>query len=144
VLARLNQIEGVDTSFANGPGSLVGLTLRPGADPAKVVREAERALREEATERGTPPPRGAGAAPLSARAAGAALRAERWNDRKEVARQAAEILAAEEQAPSRLPWLLLALLLLGAAVGLRALRRRTRSPSPSCGGAPPSGAGTPG
>jgi hypothetical protein len=124
----MSQIDGVETSFVNEPGSVVGLTLRPGADPAKVAREAQRALRDEAVERGTPPPRGQEAAPLSGRAAGAALQTERWHDRDDVTRQAAEILAAEAQASGGgFPWLLLALLLLGAAVGLLVLRRRLRA-----------------
>ncbi len=145
MLARLSQIDGVANSFANEPGSLVGLSLRQGADPRKVAREAQRALSEEVAAQVGAPPRRGETAPLSGRAAGAALRVERWHDRDEVARQAAEILAAEA-ATSRRPWWLLALLLLGAAVGIELLRRRHRARWPwlSCGGAPPSGAGTPG
>jgi hypothetical protein len=130
VLARLSQIDGVDNSFANEPGSLVGLSLRPGADPRKVAREAQRALSEEVAQRGTAPPREADAAPLAGRSAAAALQTERWHDRAEVARQAAEIIAAESATSRRGPlWLLLALLLLCAAVGLVILRRRRRAPA---------------
>jgi len=124
VLARLSQIDGVENSFANEPGSLVGLWLLPGADPRKVAREAQRALNDEVVERGTVRPRPEETGPLSGRAADAALRAEQWHDRDEVARQAAEIVAAEAQASrSRFPWLLLALLLC-ATVALRARRGR--------------------
>ncbi len=128
MLARLSQIDGVDSSFANEPGSLVGLTLRPGADPRQVAREAQRALSEEAALRWALPSRGKETAPLTGREAAAALQKEEWHDREEVARQAAAILAAEARASgSRFPWLLLALLLLCAAVGYWALRRRRRA-----------------
>jgi hypothetical protein len=127
VLARLSQIDGVESSFANEPGSLVRLSLRPGADPRKVAREVERVLSEEAVGRSTVPLREV-AAPLAGPAASAALRAERWTNREEVARQAAEIVAAEGPASQgRFPWLLLGLLLLCAAGGLWALRRRRRA-----------------
>jgi hypothetical protein len=127
VLARLSQINGVDSSFANEAGSLVGLSLRPGADPRQVAREAQRALSEEVTQQGSAPPQEKETAPLGGREAAAALESERWHDRDEVARQAAEIVAAERQAPEhRFPWLLLALLL-GVAVGLMALWRHRRA-----------------
>jgi hypothetical protein len=136
VLARLSQIDGVENCFANEPGSLVGLSLRPGADPRKVAREAQHVLNEEAKERGAAPPRAEEAAPLTGHAASAALRAERWLDRDEVARQAAEIAAAEGQAPPRrLLWLLLALVPLFAALWWRTTRRgERRGSSPPCEG----------
>jgi hypothetical protein len=133
-LARLSQIDGVENSFANEPGSLVGLSLRPGADRRKVAREVERVLSEEAGERGTAPPRAEEAAALAGPAASAALRSERWIDRDEVARQATEIAAAESQvSPRRLLWLLLALVPLCAALWWRTTRRGgRRGSSPPC------------
>jgi hypothetical protein len=123
VLARLNQINGVEGSYANEPGSLVRVSLRPDADPGKVAGAVRQVLKTEGGERDPAPP-GEEAAPLGERAAAEALRQEQWRDSSQVARQAAE--AARETSLNRL----LALLLAGAVVLLAVLCWRSRGHRP--------------
>ena len=120
MLARLNQIDGVESSSANGSGDAVRLRLRPGADPIRVAREVERILTEEAGGTDALPP-GMAATQLGERASQAALQQEQWRDSGQVAQQA----ATEKRAEVRRNWL--ALLLAGAVVLLGLLwwwRRR--------------------
>jgi hypothetical protein len=54
VLAQLNGIEGVESSTAsvgNPEGSLVRVSLRPGANPAKIGAEVQRVLSEAVRDR---------------------------------------------------------------------------------------------
>jgi hypothetical protein len=107
VLARLDQIDGVESSFANESGTLIRLSLRPGADPGKVAGAIRRVLSEQVRDR-VP-------VPLGERAAAAALQREEWRDKSQVTEfPATEMDTSVRRAPA-----VLAVLLLGfAAVGL--------------------------
>jgi hypothetical protein len=107
VLARLDQIGGVDCSFANGSGTLIRLSLRPGADPAKVTGTVRRVLSEQLSDR-VP-------VPLGGRVAAAALQREVWRDKSQFAESAATEMGTSVR---RAPALPAALLLVCAAVGL--------------------------
>lgn len=116
MLARLDQIDGVESSYANGSGTLIQLALRPGADPGKVAGAAQRVLSEQVEDRVTVQLRG--------RAAAAALQREEWRDKSQVA----ELAATEMATPGRGAPALLAVLLVGCtAVCLGLLWRRHRS-----------------
>jgi uncharacterized protein HemX len=118
VLARLNQIVGVEYSFVNASGTLIRLSLLPGADPDRVAEEAQRVLNEQ-VEDGVPEQ-------LSGAAASAPLHGEEWQDTHRLAELAATQMGFEV---SHGPWLLLALLLACVAAGLGLLwwwRRRHR------------------
>jgi len=122
VLARLGQIDGVEGSYANESGTLIRLSLRPGADPERVATEARRILSEQVEDRT--------AVRLDGAAAGAALRREEWRDQRRVAQGlAAETQAAEVRTSegNRLRGVLLALLLAGIAVVLWLLRRHRQA-----------------
>jgi hypothetical protein len=51
VLTSLNLVSGVDHSYTNSSGTLIRLTLKPGADPEKVVSEARRVLERVVEDR---------------------------------------------------------------------------------------------
>jgi hypothetical protein len=112
VLARLDQIDGVDRSFVNRSGTLIRLSLRPGSDVEKVAEESARVLSEGDADR--IPGR------LAEGDAREALRAEEWRDQAQVA----ELSTIEVRTLALR--LSLALLLLGAAVGLAVYWRRRR------------------
>jgi hypothetical protein len=130
-LARLNGIDGVEVSSAsigNPEGTLVRVSLRPGANGAKIAAEVQRVLSEAVQERFP--------APLTHPAAAAAVQQKEWLNPKQLADLAAADLRTSE---GRTP-VLLAALLLGALVvvlglfGWRHLRRRqagTSRPRPS-------------
>jgi hypothetical protein len=112
VLARLNGIDGVESSSAsvgNPEGSLVQVSLRPGADSAKIAAEVQRVL-SEAIKDHSP-------APLTRLAAAAALQQKEWLEPKQLADLAATDLGTSE---GRAPVLLVALLL-AAIVGVLGL-----------------------
>jgi hypothetical protein len=118
----MEQVTGVEVSYANQRGSadesgdLIRLTLRPGADPEKVVRGVQRILNEEFGDRV--------AAPLTGAKAAEALQGQEWQDKTRGVEFAQSQSRAEARRRSAL---LLALLLVGcAAVGLGLLWRRRR------------------
>jgi hypothetical protein len=115
VLARLNQIDGVESTNAilgiEG-GALVRVNLRPGADPAKVAKQVQRDLREQVPERTLEP--------VGAQTATAALQRNEWLDSGRLAD-----IAAREMGPSeRRTSILLALVFVVISVGLYLLGRR--------------------
>jgi hypothetical protein len=121
VLARLNGIDGVESSSAsvgNPEGALVRVSLRPGADRAKIAAEVQRLLSEAVKDRSP--------VPLTSPAAAAALQQKEWLNPEQLADLAATDLSTSE---GRAPVLLVALLL-GAVVvvlglfGWRHLRLR--------------------
>jgi len=121
VLARLNGIDGVESSSAsvgNPEGALVRVSLRAGADRAKIAAEVQRVLSEAVKDRSP--------VPLTSPAAVAALQQKEWLDPEQLADLAATDLRTSE---GRAPVLLVALFL-GAMVvvlglfGWRHLRRR--------------------
>ena len=122
MLARLGQIDGVEGSYANESGTLIRLSLRPGADPERVAAEARRILSEQVEDRT--------AVRLDGGEAGAALRREEWRDPRRVAQslaaetQAAEVRTSEGNTPRGV---LLALLLAGIAVVLWLLWRHRQA-----------------
>jgi hypothetical protein len=121
VLARLNQINGVECSFVNEADTLIRVSLRPDADPEKVAGEVQRTLREQAGDR--VPVR------LGGEAAASALQGEKWRDKSQVARSAATEMPA---ATGRAPAVPVALLLACIAVVLGLLwwwHRRSRAVS---------------
>jgi hypothetical protein len=114
VLARLDQLDGVECSFVNESGTLIRLSLRPEADPAKVAEGVRRILRQ-AGEDGVPGPPGREASPLGEAAAAAALLEEQWRDRTQ------EVAALAATDPLTSVRLALALLLVCVVVALRFL-----------------------
>jgi hypothetical protein len=107
VLVSLDQIDGVDSSYANESGTLIRLSLRPGADSAKVARAVQQVLKEQVEDRVS--------VQLGRSAAATALQQEEWRDQSQVAQ-----LAVTEVGPSigYAPVLLAALFLVWAAIGL--------------------------
>ena len=95
MLARLNQVNGVGSSYANESGSLIRVSLRPGADPARVAAEAGRVLREQAGDRV--------ADRLGERATTAALQKEQWRDASQVAENSAPAARAAQTQSSATP-----------------------------------------
>jgi len=87
VLARMDEIPGVACCSANESGTLIRLALTPGADPERVVVEAERALRSQSRDRVGVVLRGS--------AATVALRGEQWVSPSQVA----ESLTAGTRSP---------------------------------------------
>jgi hypothetical protein len=80
VLARLNGIDGVESSSAsvgNPEGTLVRVSLRPGADSAKIAAEVKRVLSEAVKDRSP--------VPLTRPAIAAALQQKEWLDPKQLA-----------------------------------------------------------
>jgi hypothetical protein len=125
VLARLNQIDGVestDASLGIEGGSLVRVSVRRGADPAKVAEQVRRVLREEVPERTVEP--------VAAQTATAALERNEWLDTGQLAD-----IAARERGPwERRTSILLALLFAVTCVvlgllGRRYLRQRRAAPA---------------
>jgi hypothetical protein len=103
VLARLNGIDGVESSSAsvgNPEGTLVRVSLRPGADSAKIAAEVKRVLSEAVKDRSP--------VPLTRPAIAAALQQKEWLDPKQLADLAVTDLGTSE---GRAPVLLVALLL---------------------------------
>jgi hypothetical protein len=123
-LARLNQIDGVQSSAANidvQGGSRVRVALRPGANSSKVAEQVQRVLREEGEE---------GAVESVAGQPAAELEQQEWLDTT----QLAEVAALEKAPSERLTRILLALLLavLGVCLcllGRRYLRHRQGAPA---------------
>jgi hypothetical protein len=72
VLARLDQVEGVERSFTDYTGTLIRLSLRSGADPQKVAAAVTRVL-HGATAEGS-------VVRLTPEEATAAVQAEEWRD----------------------------------------------------------------
>ena len=121
MLARLEQINGVESSFGNGSANVVRLALRPGADPGKVAEAARRILSEQVSDRVPVQLGGAEAA--------AALQREQWRDKSWIAEVGAEVRRSAEWRSFVRRWsaLLLALLLACAALlGLLWWRRRAQ------------------
>jgi hypothetical protein len=105
----MDELSGVDCSSANETGTMIRLMLRPGADPDRVAKEADRALRKKTGDR-------VGII-LQGEPAAAALRGEEWRDRSQIA----ESLAAAARSPrsrALMVTLFWALLLAGLADGL--------------------------
>jgi hypothetical protein len=75
VLGRLDKLEGVAGSAANYTGTLVRVTVAPGADRVKVEEVARKALAEDAGE----------AVPLTGKEASQALEHEHWRGANRVA-----------------------------------------------------------
>jgi hypothetical protein len=118
VLARLNDISGVDSCSVNRAGTLLQMNLQPGADPEKVAAAAGRALSQQTGDR-------VGVL-LPADSAAAALQREAWQSHSRVL----ETLAAEVQVRARssdtlLVWLFV-LVLVDVALGFWLLCRIRR------------------
>lgn len=121
MLARLNAIDGVQNSSAsvgNPEGTLVRVSLRPGANSAKIAAEVQRVLTEAVRDRSP--------VSLTRPADAAALQQKEWLDPQQLADLAATDVGASE---GRAPVWLVALLVgaLGVVLGLfgwRHLRRR--------------------
>jgi hypothetical protein len=116
----MDEIPGVACCSANESGTLIRLALTPGADPERVVVEAERALRSQSRDRVGVVLRGS--------AATVALRGEQWVSPSQVA----ESLTAGTRSPrsrSTLFALFWALILASVVDGLMILwlLRRERS-----------------
>ena len=120
MLARLNAIDGVESSSAsvgNPEGSLVRVSLRPGANPAKIATEVQRVLSEVVRDRSP--------LALTHPAATAALQQKEWLDPKQLADLAdTELGRSDGRAPV---WLVA--LFIGAMVvvlGLFGWRRKVQ------------------
>jgi hypothetical protein len=116
VLARLNEIDGVQGSSASletQGGALVRVSVRPGADPARVAAQVRRALSDAVKDRSP--------VQLSNQAAAAALRQNEWLDQTQLSEVAATDPGTSE---GRGPGLLAALLLAGLVVALGLLAWR--------------------
>ena len=116
MLARLNQIDGVQSSSASletEGGALVRVDVRPGADPARIAADVRRTLSDAVKDRSP--------VQLSSQAA-AALQQKEWLDQTQLAEVATTDAGTSE---GRGPGLLAALLLaaLVVALGLLAWRR---------------------
>jgi len=115
VLAQLDDIDGVEGSFVNDDGTVIRLSLRPGADREKVAGAARRVLSQEVGDR--VPVR------LGGTAGAPAPRGQRWWDRGRLAADA----AAEAPAAAAGPWAgWLAALLLACVAALAFLWWRHR------------------
>ena len=122
MLARLSQVNGVQSSSINESGTLIRLTLHPGADPERVAAEASRVVREQVQDRIADRVGGGDAA--------TAVQQEEWLDERRVAARNAAGIAAPQVRQSRGVWwgvllvfMVISLWLLwrryrGAAVGL--------------------------
>jgi len=127
VLAQLNEISGVQStsaSLGNPGGTLVQISVRPGADPAKVADAVQRIFRQTIKERS--------AVQLSSQSAAASLREKQWLNPTQLAEVAA---TGPATAVGRGRSLLGALLLagIGVALGLlgwQHLRQRRAGSSP--------------
>ncbi len=110
MLARLNQIDGVQSSSANESGTLIRLSLRPGADPKRVTAGARRVLSKQVEDR-VP-------VPLGGKEATAALQTEKWRDKTWVAASIESTTTAMPTSAHRASAALPALLLGCIAIGL--------------------------
>jgi hypothetical protein len=119
VLARLEEIDGVESCFVNEPGTVIRVSLRPDADPGKVAGEVDRVLNEQTAESADGP---AGGTALPPGERGAAISQERWRDSRQVASQA----AAERRASLRNWLVLLVVCVIILLLGLLYWRRRRR------------------
>jgi hypothetical protein len=113
VLSQLNDIDGVDGSFVNESGSMVGVNLKPGADRDRVVREAQTILREKVSESDRLPP-GEESPPLSGGAAEDKFQSEQWTDSNHVAQRAVE----QRRAEARRIWIWLLALMVTLSAGI--------------------------
>jgi hypothetical protein len=118
VLARLDQIDGVESSYANESGTLIRLALRPNANLTRVTGAVRRVLSEQVENR-VP-------VQLSRQVAAVALQREEWRDKGQLAELAATEMSTTAR---RAPWLLAVLLLGLVAVGLGFLGWRYRRKS---------------
>jgi hypothetical protein len=134
VLAQLTQIDGVENSFTDEDSTLIRVTLRPSADPAKVAREAQAILSARVADRA--PVR------LGRKALVAALPGKSWWDKSRIAESLAAKTAATGGPPSRgiagLLWLCLAVVL--GLVGWWQRRRLAAALLPLTGMTPGPGA----
>jgi hypothetical protein len=119
VLARLDQLDGVESSYVDETGATIRVSLRQGADASAVSREVEQTLAGQA--RGGAPVR------LGGDAAAEALRGAKWWDKGRVAADAAAQTPASSGLRART--VLAALLLACVAVCLGLLWRRRRRPA---------------
>jgi hypothetical protein len=116
VLTSLNQIYGVDHSYADSSGTFIRLTLRPGSDPEKVITEARRVVEEQVEDRTTVPLYGQGATQ--------ALR-QQWKYEGQPAQPAAdEARPTEVHASGHLGLAVLLLALMAVVFGLLVCWRR--------------------
>jgi hypothetical protein len=138
VLARLILVDDVESAVASlgiEGGNLVRVSLRPGADPAKVAAQVQRVLREEVPERTVELVAGQVVPErtvelVAGQAVTAALERNEWLDRG----QLADIAAMERDPSERRMTILLALLFAFICVvlcllGLRYLRHRRADPA---------------
>ena len=121
MLAQLNGIDGVESSSAsvgNPEGSLVRVSLRPGANSSKIAAEVQRILSEAVRDRSP--------VPLPRPAAAAALQQKEWLDPKQLADLAdTELSTSKDRAPVWIAALFLgALMVVLGLFGWRHLRRR--------------------
>jgi hypothetical protein len=120
VLARLDQINGIASSFVNESGTLIRLSLRPGADAGKIARVVQHVVSAHVADR-VP-------VQLGSRVAATMLQREIWQDQSQTAELAAtEMRGSVLGAPGLLAGVLLACVLIG--IGLVCWRYRTRSQS---------------
>ena len=77
MLARLDQIDGITGSFVNESGTLIRLSLRPGADAGKIANAVQRVFSTQVADR-VP-------VQLGPRVAGTILRREIWQSQSQVA-----------------------------------------------------------
>ena len=89
MLARLNELPGVQTSYVNDSGTLIRVALRPGADPVRVAAAAERVLSEQANDRV--------GVPLNDRTQATTLQNERWKDTDQIAATSARAGTVQTQ-----------------------------------------------
>jgi hypothetical protein len=122
VLAQLEEIDGVDGSSVNDPGTLIRVSVQPTADPARVAEQVERILDQQVMEPNKDSPAD-GPPSLGKRAEATALQREQWHDSSQVFQQAAVLKRTDER--RLLAWLV-GLLLLGAIAVLGFLRWRRR------------------
>jgi hypothetical protein len=119
----MGEVYGVDSCSANESGTLICLSLRPGADPERVAAEASRALRGQT---------GGDRVGIVLRgdSATAALRQETWTAQTQFIEEAREAqMQARSRSRSTLLGLILALILMDTAIGLwiiRLLRQELR------------------
>jgi hypothetical protein len=115
----MDQINGVESSYLSESGTLIRVSLRPGADPETVTAAVRRVLTEQFEER-VP-------VPLGKPAAAAAFQQQEWRDKSQVAKFAAKEMGRSTRG---VPPVVVALLLGCTALGLGLLwwqYRRTKT-----------------